>query len=71
MNIVPDAFSFQPGACIIKLITAVMYGFRNKLMFVPGKPFQPSLVFRDKHQLITETVNYVHKEFYDTGPRWC
>ncbi len=23
------------GACIIKLITAVIYGFRNKLVFVP------------------------------------
>jgi hypothetical protein len=33
----------------MKLITAVIYGFRNKLVFVPGKPSQPSLVFRDKH----------------------
>ncbi len=38
-----------PGACIIKPITAGIYGFRNKLVFVPGKPFQPSLVFKDKH----------------------
>jgi hypothetical protein len=37
------------GPGIIKLITAVIYGFHNKLVFVPGKPFQPSLVFRDKH----------------------
>ncbi len=36
-------------ACIIKLITAVIYGFHIKLVFVPGKPFQPSLMFRDKH----------------------
>ncbi len=36
------------GACIIKLITTVIYGFRNKLVFVASKPFQPSLVFRDK-----------------------
>ena len=60
-----------PGACIIKLITAVIYGFRNKLECLSlGKPFQPSLVFRDKHLLITETVNYVRNKFYDTGPRW-
>ncbi len=31
-----------PEACVIKLITAVIYGFRIK-------PFQPSLVFSDKH----------------------
>ncbi len=59
-----------PGACVIKLITAVIYNFRNKLVFVPGKPFQPSLVFSDKHsKLITETVNYGRNKFYDTGPR--
>jgi hypothetical protein len=33
------------GACPIKLSTAVIYSFRNKLMFVPGKPFRPSLMF--------------------------
>jgi hypothetical protein len=33
------------GACIIKLIMVVIHGFGNKLrVFVPGKPFQPSLV---------------------------
>ncbi len=29
------------GACTIKLLT----DFRNKLVFVSGKPFQPSLIF--------------------------
>jgi hypothetical protein len=30
----------SPGACIIKLITTVIYGFRNKLeCFVPGQAF--------------------------------
>jgi len=38
-------------------------------MFVPGKPLQPSLVFKVKHGLITETVNYGRNNFYDTGPR--
>ncbi len=33
------------GECTLKLSTAVIYSFRNKLMFVPGKPFQPSLMF--------------------------
>jgi len=37
----------RPGAFIIKLITAIIYGFHNKL--VPSKPFQPSLVFVDAH----------------------
>ncbi len=38
----------SPGANVIKLFTAVIYDFRNKLMcFVPGKPFQPSLMFVD------------------------
>jgi hypothetical protein len=39
----------RPRACLIKLITAVVYGFRNKLVFVFGKPFQSSLVFTYKH----------------------
>ena len=57
--------------CIVKLITAAIYGFRNKLEFVPGKPLKPSLVFKDKHchWLITEAVNYDRNKFYDTGPR--
>ncbi len=37
------------GACTIKLFTAVIYGFLKKdREFVPGKPFQPSLVFASK-----------------------
>jgi hypothetical protein len=38
-------------------------------VYVPGKPFQSSLVLREKHYLITETVNYGHNIFSDTGPR--
>ncbi len=38
-------------------------------MFVPFKPVQPSLVFKDKHSsFFTETVNYGCNKFYDTGP---
>ncbi len=36
------------GANPIKLFTAVICGFFNKLVFVPGKPFQPSLMFVGK-----------------------
>jgi hypothetical protein len=36
------------GACIIKLFTAIIYCFRNKLECLPLAR-QPSLVFRDKH----------------------
>jgi hypothetical protein len=35
-----------PGANVIKLYTAVSYDFFNE--FVPGKPFQPSLLFVGK-----------------------
>jgi hypothetical protein len=35
-----------PGVCTIKLFTAVIYGFLLKaIMFVSGKPFQPSIIF--------------------------
>jgi hypothetical protein len=34
----------HPGASTIKLFTAVIYGFHYKLVFVHGKPFQPSLM---------------------------
>ncbi len=40
------------GASIIKLITAIIYGFRNEL----------------EYSLIMETVNYDRNKFYDTGP---
>jgi len=34
-----------PGACIIKLITAVIYSFRMILRVCTYMPFQPSVVF--------------------------
>jgi hypothetical protein len=37
------------GACTIKLFTAVIHGFSQLArMFVPGKPFKPSLMFVGK-----------------------
>jgi hypothetical protein len=36
-------------------------------VFVPGKPFQLSLL-REKHKFIMETVNYDRNKFYDTRP---
>jgi hypothetical protein len=40
----------KPGACTINLFTAVIYGFSYKAsrVFVPGKPFQPGLMFPGK-----------------------
>jgi hypothetical protein len=38
-----------PGACIIKLGTAVIYGFRNKLVFVPKHLTRLERLARDKH----------------------
>ena len=38
-----------PGACIIKLITAIIYGFRNKLVFVPKHWTRLETLARDKH----------------------
>ncbi len=38
-----------PGACIVKLITAVIYRLpKQARVFLPGKPFQPRLVFVGK-----------------------
>ncbi len=36
---------FGPGDNVIKLFTSAIYGFSSEArVFVPGKPFQPSLV---------------------------
>ncbi len=41
--------SILASACIIKLITAVIYGLPSYArVYVPGKPFKPSLVFVGK-----------------------
>jgi hypothetical protein len=40
---------FHPGANPMKLFTAVIDGFSQIAgVFVPGKPFQPSLMFAGK-----------------------
>ncbi len=56
---------FQPGACIIKLITAVIYGFRNKLECLSLASL-PSLVYCLRTNPLV--VNYGRNKFYDTGP---
>ncbi len=38
-----------PEACIIKLITAVIYGFHKKLLFVPKHWNRLEMLARDKH----------------------
>jgi hypothetical protein len=41
--------SFLARACIIKPIMAVIYGFQSYArVYVPDKPFKPSLVFVGK-----------------------
>ncbi len=58
-----------PGACIIKLITAVIYGFRNKLECLSLNTDQAGKACQGQTlQLITETEYYGHYKFYDTGP---
>ncbi len=39
----------HPEACIIKLIMAVIYGFRNKLLFVPKHMTSLETLAREKH----------------------
>jgi hypothetical protein len=42
-------YKMDPGANVIRLFTAVSYNFFcNEPVFVPGKPFQPSLLFMGK-----------------------
>jgi hypothetical protein len=58
-----------PGACIIKLINAVIYGFCYKLECFS---LNTRLGWKGQGQtlyLITETVNYGRNKFYDTSPR--
>ncbi len=46
----------DPGACTIKLFTAIIYGFCNKL--------------EDRHSiLLWKCINYDCKKFHSTGPR--
>ncbi len=60
----------SPGAYIIKLITAVNCGFRNKLECLSLASLSAySSVKGQTLRLITEIVNYDRNKFYDTGPR--
>jgi len=60
---------FSQGACIIKLIMAVIYSFRNKLeCFSLNIKLGWERLARDKHSsLLRKYVNYGHNKFYDTG----
>jgi len=57
-----------PGACIIKLITAVIYGFRNNLECSSLNTLSWKSLRGTNTLAITETVNYGRHKFYDTGP---
>ncbi len=64
-------FLISSGTCIKKLITAVIYGFRNKLKcFMVNTSLGWEVCQGQTLQLITETVDYGRNKFYDTGP-WC
>jgi hypothetical protein len=44
-----SVFVSTPGACTIKLFSAIVYGFSQEARaFDSGKPFQPSLMFAGK-----------------------
>ncbi len=46
---VANAFSMSPGANVTKLFMAVSYDFSYiDRAFIPGEPFQPSLMFHGK-----------------------
>jgi hypothetical protein len=66
--------------CHRTLFTVIIYGSYNKLVFVPGKPFQPSLMFAGKAgaehlkgvpgtNTLAYYKNYGCKKFYRIGPR--
>ncbi len=61
------SWSVCSGACIIKPITAVIYGFYNKYLSLNTRLGWKGLP--GTNLLITETVNYDRNKFYNTGPR--
>jgi hypothetical protein len=69
VNLFPKPFvRITPGACIIKLITAVIYGFHNK-----PEPLSLNTKLDWKGLPGTNTLaimeTYVRNKFYDTGPK--
>ncbi len=61
--------NLKPGACIIKLITAVIYGFNNMLECLSVNTNKAEKACQGQTlKLITETVNYGRNKFYETGP---
>ncbi len=59
-----------PGACIIKLIMAVIYSFRNKLECLSLESLSSLVLCLVTNTLaFSETINYGCDMFYDTGPR--
>jgi hypothetical protein len=47
-----------PGANVIKLFTTVSYDFSYATEFVPGKPFQPSLMFVGRARAYTSDTPF-------------
>jgi hypothetical protein len=58
-----------PVACIIKLITAVIYGFHNKLQCLAQNSILGWKGLPGTNTpAITETVNYGRERFYEIDP---
>ncbi len=51
----PSAIGLPPVACIINLLRPQFTDFHNKLVFVPGKPFQPYLMFAGKARSLPQS----------------
>jgi hypothetical protein len=64
-----SAYQSTPGACIIKLITAVIYCFHNELVCLSLNTKLDWKGLPGTNWLFTETVNYGRNKFCDTGPR--
>jgi hypothetical protein len=64
--------AFQPGPYVIKLFTAINDEFCNRLtrVFVPGKPFQPSLIFAGK-ALHYRVSPWPYTQTLDLGGKAC
>ncbi len=57
----------DPGANVVNLSTSVIYLFCNKVVFVFGKLFKPSLT--NTVTSLRKFCNYRRKKFYGIGPR--
>ncbi len=61
-NLLSSCIDATSGHCTIKFITAIIYGFSQYAkVFVPDKPFQPSLKFMGEARSLPRVKNYCQK----------